>query len=187
MTLKEMKLKVLALIEELNANITFLTEDPDIQAKINDVINQILFELARIKKIPKYVELEVSKGDRIEFADIEKKCGNEVFQIKLFGGVSNIPKADGTVFKILESGTAEIEAYVYPDRITSQTKDDYEFELSQDALEIMPYGVAADLLKTDVSAESGNIYATRYESMKQMLDPRYQMPSITFEGGVYIG
>lgn len=187
MTLKEMKTKVLALIEELNPDNPLLTEDPDIATKINDVINQILFELARIKKIPKYVELEVNKGDKIEFADIEKECGYEVFQIALFGGVNNTPKADGTVHKILESGTAEIDVYVYPERITSKTKDNYEFELSADALEIMPYGVAGDLLKSDVSAEYGNIYATRYESMKQMLDPRYQMASIYIEGGVDIG
>ena len=50
----------------------------------------------------------------------------------------------------------------------------------------MPYGIAADLLKSDVSAEYGNIYAVRYENMKQLLDPRYNMPSITFEGGVLI-
>jgi hypothetical protein len=184
MTLKEMKLKVLSLIEEINANSQYLTDDPDIQAKINYVTNQILFELARIKKIPKYVELEVSEGDRVEFADIEKECGYEVFQIKLFGGVSNAPKADGTVYKILEDGVAEIDCYVYPESITGTTKDTYEFELSADALEIMPYGIAADLLKSDVSAEYGNIYATRYESMKQMLDPRYAMPMVTFEGGV---
>ena len=186
MTLKEMKTKVLALIEELNAENPLLTDDPDIATKINSVINQILYELARIKKIPKYVEMEVNSGDIIQFADIEKVCGYEVYQIKNFGGVSNIPKAEGTVYKILESGTAEIDLYVYPERITDKTKDNYEFELSADVLEIMPYGIAADLLKSDVSAEYGNIYATRYESMKQVLDPRYQMYSITIEGGVNI-
>jgi hypothetical protein len=90
------------------------------------------------------------------------------------------------VYKIIESGTAEIDLYVYPERITDKTKDNYEFELSADVLEIMPYGIAADLLKSDVSAEYGNIYATRYESMKQVLDPRYQMYSITIEGGINI-
>ena len=186
MTLKEMKLKVLSLIEELNKDSQYLTDDLDIQEKINYVTNQILFELARIKKIPKYVELEVSKGEKIDFADIEKECGYEVFQIKLFGGVANDPKADGTVYKILENGIAEVECYVYPESITGTTKDTYEFELSADALEVMPYGIAADLLKSDVSAEYGNIYATRYESMKQMLDPRYTMPMVTIEGGVSV-
>lgn len=53
MTLKEMKTKVLALIEELNPEHEALTEDPDIALKINDVINQIMIELSCIKKIPK--------------------------------------------------------------------------------------------------------------------------------------
>ena len=185
-TLKEMKMKVLGLIEELNPNNPNLTDDPDIATKINDVTNQIMFELARIKKIPKYVEMEVSAGDIVDFSDIEKECGYEVFQINLFGGVNNVPKASGTVYKIVEDGTAEIDVSVYPERITSATKDSYEFELSADALEIMPYGIAADLLKSDVSAEYGSVYATRYESMKQMLDPRYQMTSITIEGGVSV-
>lgn len=186
MTLKEMKVKVLSLIEEINTDNTFLTDDPDIQAKINDVTNQILFELARLKKIPKYVELKVTEGDKIEFSDIEKECGYEIFQVDHICGVNYVPKASGTVFKMLESGTAEIDVFVYPERITSKTKDNYEFELSADALEIMPYGIAADLLKSDVSSEYGSIYATRYESMKQMLDPRYQMTSIYIEGGVSI-
>ena len=181
-----MKRKVLGLIEELNPNNPNLTDDPDIATKINDVTNQIMFELARIKKIPKYVEMEVSEGDIVDLSDIEKECGYEVFQVNVFGGVDNIPKASGTVYKIVESGTAEIDVSVYPERITSTTKDSYEFELTADALEIMPYGIAADLLKSDVSAEYGSVYATRYESMKQMLDPRYQMSSITIEGGVSV-
>ena len=59
MTLTEMKRKVLGLIEELNPLSEFLTDDPDIQAKINEVTNQVMFELSRFKKIPKYVEIAV--------------------------------------------------------------------------------------------------------------------------------
>ncbi len=186
MTLLEMKKKVLGLIEELDADSEFLTEDPDIQTKINDVVNQILYELARMKKIPKYVELSVTEGELVDFAAIEAAAGNEIYQVSLFGGVDNLPKASGTIFKILESGVAEIECFVYPERITDTTKDSYEFELSADALEIMPYGIAADLLKSDVSTEYGSVYAQRYETMLQRLDPRYQMASITIEGGVSI-
>ena len=86
---------------------------------------------------------------------------------------------------MLESGTAEISFFAYPERITEKTKDTaYEFELSPDVLEIMPYGIAADLLKSDVSSEYGNVYATRYRDMLQMLDHRYHMPGIFIEGGV---
>ena len=186
MKLSEIKNKVLRLIEEYDENSELLTADVDIAAKINDVINQIMFELARIKKIPKYFEMEVKKGDLITFEDFEKECGYEVYQVALVSGVQHLPKANGTVLKVTESGTMEVDCYVYPERITDKTKDSYEFELSQDVLEIMPYGIAADLLKSDVSTEYGNIYSVRYENMKQMLDPRYQTASITFEGGVNI-
>ena len=185
MTLKEMKTKVLGLIEELNPLSDVLTDDPDIADKINEVINSVMFELARFKKIPKYVELAVNEGQTIKFADIEKKSGYEVYQIDIICGVRYVPRAQGTVLKMLESGTAEISFFAYPERITAKTKDTaYEFELSPDALEIMPYGIAADLLKSDVSAEYGNVYATRYRDMFQILDHRYQMPGIYIEGGV---
>lgn len=184
MTLKELKRKYLALIEELSPNSDQLTDDPDIAAKQTEVINQIMFELARMKKIPKYVEMPVKKGQVVEFGDIEALCGYDIYQICLVSGVSYIPRAGGTVMKFQEDGTAEIDLYVYPERITENTSDSHELELTQDVLEIMPYGIAADLLKSDVSAEYGSVYATRYETMMQRLDPRYQMSAITIEGGV---
>jgi hypothetical protein len=182
MTLIEMKKKVLALIEELNPDSALLTDDDDIAAKLNGVINQVMFEMARVKKIPKYVEITVAEGDKITFEDIEKESGYEVYQVALICGVSYAPKANGTIFKMMENGTAEIEFYAYPESITEKTKS-YEFELSPDVLEIMPYGIAADLLKSDVSADYGKIYAERYEQLKQLLDPRYQMGTVWVEGG----
>lgn len=184
MTLLEMKKKVLGMIEEINPDSELLTDDPDIAAKINEVTNQILFELARMKKIPKYVEMPVSEGDLVTLENISDAVGYEVYQLGTIHGVNYVPKANGTILKILESGTAEIDCFVYPERITDKTNNSYEFELSPDALEIMPYGIAGDLLKSDVSSEYGTIYSTRYESMLQRLDPRYQMTSIYIEGGV---
>lgn len=184
MNLSEMKKKTLGLIEELNPNSELLTDDPDIATKINDVINQVMFEVVRVKKIPKYVEMAVSEGDVVTFENIEKECGYEVYQLGTICGVNYTPKANGTVLKILESGTAEIDCYVYPERITDKTKDSYEFELTPDVLEILPYGIAADLLKSDVSTEYGSIYAARYKELLQMLDPRYAMTSIYISGGV---
>lgn len=187
MTLLEMKKKVLGLIEELNPESEMLTDDPDIAAKINDVINMKLFELARMKKIPKYVEIEVSKGETIDYARIEKESGYEVYQISLVEGVDYEYKAQGTIIKALGSGTMGIDFFVYPERITEKTNaKGYEFELSADALEIMPFGVAGDLLKSDVSSSYGQIYSSEYEKQKSELDPRYNMSSITIEGGVYI-
>ena len=185
MTLLEMKKKVLGMIEELNPNSELLTDDPDISTKINEVINQVMFELVRIKKIPKYVEMAVKSGDTITFEVLEKECGYEIYQIAMVAGINHLYKANGTIVKVLSDGTAEIDVYVYPERITEKTKDRaYEFELSSDVLEIMPYGIAADLLKYDISAEYGKVYAERYESMLNRLDPRYVMNTIYFEGGL---
>ena len=183
MTLNEMKKKTLALIEELNPLSEYLTDDPDIQAKINEVTNQILYELCRFKKIPKYVEIKVNEGDTLEFSDIEKECGYEIYQIDIICGVRYVPKANGTVLKMLESGTAEIDCFVYPERITEKTKN-YEFEVSNDVLEMMPYGIAGDLLKSDVSTEYGRIYYDRYQEMLSRLDHRYHMPTCYIEGGL---
>lgn len=184
MKLLDMKKKVLALIEELNPDSELLTDDPDIATKMEDVITQIMFELARFKKIPDYVEMAVKEGDLIRFEDITDESDYEVYQISVIRGVKYDVKAHGTVFKILESGTAEIEYFRYPTRITDKNRAKYEFELSQDALEIMPYGVAADLLKSDISTEYGRIYAERYEALKQSLDPRYGTGAVYIEGGV---
>lgn len=174
------------MIEELNPESEYLTDDPDIQLKINGVTNQIMFEIARMKKIPKYVEMEVSEGDTITFEDLEGEVGYEVYQLGTVGGVDHVFKADGTILKIRESGTAEIDCFVYPERITDSTKDSYEFELSADVLEVMPYGIAGDLLKSDISSEYGSVYSARYEAMLQRLDPRYHMTSVYIDGGVSI-
>ena len=185
MTLLEMKKKVLGLIEEVNPNSELLTDDPDIATKINDVTNQILYELARMKKIPKYAEIEVTAGQQLTFEDIEAAVGYVVYQLGTVCGVNYVPKANGTILKILESGTAEIDCFVYPERITETTKNNYEFELSEDALEIMPYGIAADLLATDVSSNYKE-FKQRYETMLSRLDARNCMPSISIVGGINV-
>lgn len=186
MNLGEMKKKALGLIEELNTDSELLTDDPDIAAKINDVINMIMFEMCRMKKLPGYVEMEVKKGDIIDFNAVEKAGKYEVYQLATVKGVRYDSKAQGTILKVLEEGVAEVEYFKYPERITSTTKDSYEFELTNDVLEIMPYGIAGDLLKSDISSEYGQIYSRRYEEMKQLLDPRYGMTSIYINGGIEI-
>jgi hypothetical protein len=186
MTLTEMKKKILGMIEELDLDEVGLTSDQDIETKLNDTINQVMYELARMKKIPDYVEMEVTEGDLVRFEDIATASGFDVYQIDRVRGVEFEFKANGTIIKVLESGTLEIDYFKYPERITEKTNGSYEFELSDDALEIMPYGVAGDLLKSDVSTEYGAIYSQRYETMLQRLDPRYSMGIVVIEGGVSV-
>ena len=179
MTLLEIKKKTLQLIEEI-AEGTDLTNDPDIKAKLNSVINQVQFELARMKKIPAYKELEVEENQVVDMNTLDN-----FYQLRLLRFNGNYELIENiAVFN--DAGTAGFYYYKYPAVITDDTPDDYEFELSQDALEILPYGVASDLLKSDVSTEYGAIYSQRYEIMLQRLDPRYSMGSITIEGGIEI-
>lgn len=187
MTLKELKQKVLVLIEEYapDSDGKRLTMDDDINNKMNEVINQIMYEICRMRKLPKYIEMDVSEGDLIDFATLEAECGYEIYQISVVSGVDYDLKADGTILKMLENGTAEIDVFVYPEAITSKTKDTYEFELTPDVLEIMPYGIAADLLATDVSSNYKE-FRQRYEAMLARLDPRNHMPTISIVGGINV-
>lgn len=186
MNLTEIKKKVLGMIEELDTDNASLTSDLDIETKLNDTINQVMYELSRMKKIPDYLEMQVQEGDLIRFEDIASASGYEVYQIDRVRGVKYEFRANGTIIKVLESGTMEIDYFKYPERITEKTNGTYEFELSEDALEILPYGVAGDLLKTDVSTDYGRIFSERYELMLSRLDPRYSMGMFSVEGGVSV-
>lgn len=187
MTLKEAKTKVLSLIEELNADSELLTDDPDISAKINHVISQIQNELARIKKIPAMTTEEVSGEDVFDLTTLDQFYQLRSIRFQGESGEESSYEVIDNMVMFSENGTAVIFYYKYPEIISEKTKDSFELELSQDALEILPYGVAADLLKSDISTSYGKIYAERYETMLQRLDPRYSAGgSIMVEGGVDI-
>lgn len=186
MTLFEMKEKILTLVEELDPQSVFLTEDPQMAAKLCHVIDQVQLELARMKKLPRFLELPVQAGELVDFAAISRVCGARVYQLGTVTGVNCIHRAEGTVLQMLESGVARIECYVYPSRITGQTEDGFLLELSEDCQQILPYGAAADLLKSDPAANYGKVYADRYETMLRRLDPRYRLGSISVEGGVAV-
>jgi len=184
MTLFEMKARILALIEEGNPDSAFLTEDPDIAGKLNPVIDQLQFELARLKKLPRFLKLPVKAGEVLDFAALGKALGAEVYQLGAVSGVPYTLRAAGSVMVFEEDGVANIECFVYPTRITRQTADTTELSLSPDCLEILPYGVAADLLRSDPTAQYGKMYAQRYEDLLRRLDPRYNVAGIFVEGGV---
>lgn len=111
-------------------------------------------------------------------------CDHELYErlANLFTG----HRREKTVLKPELEEKGNIFKAAYKHTLMIQWQNERTFELSADALEIMPYGVAGDLLKSDKSAEYGSIYTKRYEDMKMQLDPRYNLGSITVEGGVYI-
>ena len=185
MTLEEMKQKVYALIEEYNEDAEDLTEDEDLALKMNSVINSVMFEVARMKKIPAKTTMEIAfeEGEdehEIEMTDID----SDIYQVDVIKGLDSIVIGKTVVFH--EEGTAKIYYFKYPVAITEDTDDDYVFELDNDALECMVYGVAGDLLKADISQANGNIYMQRYEQLLSRLDPRNGLGGIYIDGGISI-
>lgn len=181
MKLIDLKTKTLALIEEINPEATDLTDDPDIAAKLPYVINQILHELTRFKKIPAYAIREVEKDQIINLND----SLDNFYQLKLIKGV-DYDFLDDLNVRFNEDGEAIISYYQYPDNIDANTPDTKTIDLPEDILEIAPYGIAADLLKSDVSNQYGQIYASRYREMIQTLDSRYSSTMVEFDGGIEI-
>ena len=177
MTLTEMKKQVLSLIEEINNDSDLLTDDPDISNKINYVINQIQNELSRIKKIPARETIIVKKDQMEDLNDLV----DNFYQLNIIKGVKHNLYQNTVEFQ--EDGSAEVFYFKYPKQIVENTDGNYKFELSIDALQIMPYGVAGDLLKSDISANYGQVYSNRYSELKQQLDPRYHTGSIYVDDG----
>jgi len=185
MTLEEMKQKVYALIEEYNEDAEELTEDEDLIAKMNTTVNSVMFEVSRMKKIPatKTITVEFEEGEtekEMKLTDID----DSIYQLDLIRGLNSTVFGDTIIFE--EEGTARVFYYKYPVAITEDTDDSYVFELDSDALECMIYGIAADLLKSDVSQNYGNVYAQRYEQLLQRLDSRKALGGIYLDGGINI-
>lgn len=195
MTLKEQKYKILSLIEELNPKSEYLTDDPDIQAKINSVINQIQNELSRLKKIPAKYEFNTIENKTLLIKDIP-----DCYQInKLNTSKYNIIGDIEIQFDEDVEENIIIYYYKYPklidviivpteeeneEQVSRRIDEEYIFELTQEVLEIMPFGVAADLLKNDMISNYGKYYYERYNELKQMIDPRQTVGIVVAEGGL---
>ena len=178
MTLGDFKQRVLRLIEEIDVNKKDLTDDPDIANKFNTVTNQLMYELFRYKGIVVKDTINVKENEEY----ILSEEYSDFYQLKIIKGVKyNI---DDDIVTFLEDGTANIYYYKYPKAINKDTEDTYKFDLAPEVLECMVYGVAADILKSDVSSNYGQVYAQRYSELKQMLDPRKAQGSIYIDGGI---
>lgn len=197
MTLKEQKTKILSLIEELNPDSELLTDDPDISSKINSVINQVQNELSRLKKIPAKYEYNTIENKILLITDIPN-C----YQINKLSTTKY--SIEGNMEIIFDDGVEEnvtIYYYKYPnlidliieptenktlEELSKKIDEEYVFEIAPDLLEILPYGVAADLLKNDMISNYGKYYYERYNELKQMIDSRHTSGIIVADGGLDI-
>lgn len=198
MTLKEMKIKTFSLIEEYYPEEICLAEDEDVLNKINGVVNQIQLDLMKYRKIPAKMEYDLKDGKVLALKEISgiyqlNKILDENYNSVEFDIVGNYEIVFHESDKLLN-----IYYYKYPElvetvfkssgilsekEVSAKYDNSYEFELDDDILEIMPYGIAADLLKMDMISNYGEYFYKRYQEMKSMIDSRVNVEMIAIEGG----
>ena len=198
MRLKEMKIKTFSLIEEYYPDVPDLAEDEDVINKINGVVNQIIMDLMKYRKLPASKEVEIKEKDSkiLDLSELLADCyqisnfyfGEEVVDYKM-------PNETTLILPEEYVGTVTIYYYKFPKLAKTMFENDDErtaednnfiFEQDPDILEIMPYGIAADLLKMDMISNYGSYFYQRYTELKQMIDSRRTKGLVIITGGVDI-
>lgn len=163
MTLQEVLKKVLTLIEEYDKkNETNFTNDPDIENKIRECIDNIQVELSTIKRIKTVEEFDTTATNEMDIPedlykiDKVKECNFEVL-------------GNTIIFDSNYKGIVHIYYDKYPQKINADTPLTRKLEISRDAVECLIFGVASDILKADVSANY-SVYEYKYQELKQKLN-----------------
>lgn len=188
MTLGTSKKIALALIDEYSKTSDNLSEDEDILLKINLLFNTSYQYLSQIKKINATSTLDrTEKGNTLNYR--EYNLPTDFYQLKsvvIKDGETKEKLNVKTDFYIENNkifvndesdGEYVILYYKYPTEINEETEDSFVLELDQDACNVLPYAVASDILKSDVSMDY-SIFEKKYQSMLEMLDNRKDL-SIT--------
>lgn len=200
MKLKEMKVNTFSLIEEYYPELKGLAEDEDVLNKIDGVINNVSMDVMRYKKIPAMETIAIKKGTKsINLIDA---IGEDYYQLNNIIGLDSYNMVDDVTIVISEDFEGEVDLYYYkfPKRVQtvfegtkeeieeSKAKQDeeFEFDLPLDVLHVMPYGIAADLLKMDMISSYGRYFYERYMELKNSINPKRTSGLIYAEGGVDI-
>lgn len=188
MTLKEMKIKVFSLIEEYYPELSGLAEDEDVLNKINGVVNSIQLDLMKYRRIPTNTEIEIDEeSDRIITISDEI---NDLYQLNkvLLVPAENCTNKDFTMLdddniQVNDDfvGTVKIFYYKYPKMVKVEFEEDedqdeydtnFKFDLDLVLQEVMPYGIARDLLRLDMISVYGTYFEKTYNELKSQLDGR---------------
>lgn len=195
MTLKDMKIKTFSLIEEYYPSLAGLAEDEDVLNKINGVVNQIQLDLMKLRKINGCKEIEITSEDN-KTINLKEEI-NDLYQLRSINIDEDVeysmPNEDIIVLPEDYIGTIKVYYYKYPKECkliyeADESIDEYDssfiFDLDLDILEIMPYGIAADLLKMDMISNYGKYFYERYLEMKNAIDSRRTSGMIVIDGGI---
>lgn len=199
MTAKEMKIKTFSLIEEYYPERAELADDQDVIYKINGVINSIMLDLMKYREIPAKYSYTLNENNKTL----------ALSSIPDFYQLNTIPDIEYNVVGNIEIifNTEDLELpkeitiyyYKYPslmdltfEATSTQTKEEvsaeydesFEIELDLDLQEIMPYGIASDLLKNDMISGYGRYFYERYTELKGLIDSRKTQSMAIITGGI---
>jgi hypothetical protein len=167
MTFGENKKLFFSLIDEYNPNNEYFTDDDDARTKAASLYDLRYFDLASKKFNKKTKGYEITSEDR-GFESFKLPKGTF---IKVLGGRNEYNEPISMNFRIEgenlfisreTKGTLVVEYTPYPTHINEETTDDFELEIDDELASILPYGVAADLLKTD-PGEDWTAFEKEYE------------------------
>lgn len=164
MNLGDGKRKVLMLLDEYSSG-GEITSDVDINNKMNDFFDMAQKEMANYKRIIRKVEVEF---DGSKFADLPEDFV-DYFRIWKNGKLADLyPIIDRQMYVKGQMGTVLVEYFASPQTIDTETPDTYEFEVTEDAANCLPFYVAAQQLITDLVVDYSaiwNMYLTHRNAL----------------------
>ena len=169
MTLGEGRRKVLMLIDEYSSG-GAITEDKDINLKMIDFFDQAQRHVAKYKKIVREYEVPLEAG--VERYGMPEDFGG-LFRVWRDGRLTRKYAWRGKSVVIPEGDAraVTVEYFAEPAAIPFDAKDDYVFEVDEDAAACMPYFVAAQQLIVDLILDPAPLLEL-YERMLAALDTR---------------
>ena len=197
MNLKENKKLTLALIEEFNPDNPYLTDDEDIQARLNSIYNACLTNLARQKRIEKnYIFEDRAESDDTYYEEFD--LPSDLYMIKDMV----VQDLDTNSIKDIQSdwyrlknkvyinaqikGNAILRYYAYPKEIKTEEDDErYKFDIDRDIQYVLPYAVASDILKSDRSVDY-TAFENKYRTELSSLNPQKEEMQVFVSGGLDI-
>lgn len=145
MNLGAAKNKVLKLLDEYSSG-GAITPDTDINNKMNDFFDIAQKDMASYAKIRKTVTIELD-GENTDLPANFKSY----FRVWRDGKRWKKPLIIGNKMQTAgEYGEMILEYIATPTTITDETPDSYEFEVSEEAANCLPFYVAAQQLITDL-------------------------------------
>ena len=173
MTLGEAKRKVLMLLDEYSIG-GEVSADADVDAKMNDFFDIAQRDAAAWQPIVRRMELSLDGSGSTELPDDVSR----VIRVRKNGvRVSGYEVVDGRlIYPEGDRSLLTLDYIARPEAITPDTPDDYEFEVSDEAANCLPFFVAAQDIVDDLVVDDAAFYSL-YLQLRSML-PRSTIPPI---------